>query len=96
MMRISRTSSSSSLTRGPPPTGRRDRVQRLPFPLLALTGCVDLSVNTSVVGGTPAVLSTVPVLLSLSSRPEGSHLRALPEPYVNLSIHTAPDVRPFP
>jgi hypothetical protein len=32
----------------------------------------------------------------LSSRPEGSHLRALPDPYVNLSIHTAPDVRPFP
>ena len=33
---------------------------------------------------------------SLSSRPEGFHLRALPEPYVNLSIHTAPDVRPLP
>ena len=33
---------------------------------------------------------------SLSSRPEDSHLRALPDPYVNLSIHTAPDVRPFP
>src|SRR5436190_16803005 len=32
----------------------------------------------------------------MSSRPEGSHLRALPDPYVNLSIHTAPDVRPFP
>ena len=32
----------------------------------------------------------------LSSRPEDSHLRALPDPYVNLSIHTAPDVRPFP
>src|SRR6516225_3826410 len=31
-----------------------------------------------------------------SSRPEDSHLRALPDPYVNLSIHTAPDVRPFP
>jgi hypothetical protein len=24
------------------------------------------------------------------------HLRALPKPYVNLSIHTAPDVRPLP
>jgi hypothetical protein len=34
--------------------------------------------------------------LNLSSRPEDSHLRALPDPYVNLSIHTAPDVRPFP
>src|ERR1700726_688224 len=32
----------------------------------------------------------------LSSRPEDSPLRALPDPYVNLSIHTAPDVRPFP
>ena len=32
----------------------------------------------------------------LSSRPEESHLRSLPEPYVNLSIHTAPDVRPLP
>jgi hypothetical protein len=33
---------------------------------------------------------------SLASRPEEFHLRALPEPYVNLSIHTAPDVRPLP
>src|ERR1700731_2317308 len=33
---------------------------------------------------------------ALSSRPEDSPLRALPDPYVNLSIHTAPDVRPFP
>src|ERR1700682_1241047 len=32
----------------------------------------------------------------LSSGPEDFHLRALPEPYVNLSIHTAPIVRPFP
>jgi hypothetical protein len=31
----------------------------------------------------------------LSSRAEESHLRALPEPCVNLSIHTAPDVRPL-
>src|SRR6516225_317464 len=31
----------------------------------------------------------------LSSRAEELHLRALPEPYVNLSIHTAPDVRPL-
>jgi len=31
-----------------------------------------------------------------SSGPEDFHLRALPEPYVNLSIHTAPIVRPFP
>jgi hypothetical protein len=33
---------------------------------------------------------------SLSSRPEDFHLRALPEPYVNLSIHTAAIVRPLP
>jgi len=32
----------------------------------------------------------------LSSGPEDFHLRALPEPYVNLSIHTAPIVRPLP
>src|SRR6516162_1872621 len=29
----------------------------------------------------------------LSSRPQDSHLWALPDPYVNLSVHTAPDVR---
>jgi hypothetical protein len=32
----------------------------------------------------------------LTGRPEAFHLRALPKPYVNLSIHTAPDVRPLP
>src|SRR5262245_54309708 len=32
----------------------------------------------------------------LSSRAEDFHLRALPKPCVNLSTHTAPDVRPFP
>jgi hypothetical protein len=31
-----------------------------------------------------------------SSGPEDFHLRAPPEPYVNLSIHTAPIVRPLP
>ena len=30
-----------------------------------------------------------------SSCPEEFHLQALPDPYVNLSIHTAPDVRPL-
>jgi threonine/homoserine/homoserine lactone efflux protein len=34
--------------------------------------------------------------LSLASRPEEFHLRALLEPCRNLSIHTAPDVRPLP
>src|ERR1700730_6652778 len=33
-----------------------------------------------------------PAQPEMSSRPEDSHLRALPDPYVNLSIHTAPDV----
>ena len=32
----------------------------------------------------------------LSRRAEEFHLRALPDTYVNLSIHTAPDVRPLP
>jgi hypothetical protein len=32
----------------------------------------------------------------MSSRAEDFHLRALPKPCVNLSTHTAPDVRPFP
>ena len=32
----------------------------------------------------------------LSSRPGEFHPRALPEPCMNLSIHTAPDVRPLP
>ena len=31
----------------------------------------------------------------MTSRAEEFHPRALPEPYVNLSIHTAPDVRPL-
>ena len=41
-------------------------------------------------------LPAQPELVLMSSRPEESHLWALPDPYVNLSIHTAPDVRPFP
>src|SRR5215472_13766117 len=36
-----------------------------------------------------------PILLSMSSRPEEFHLRALPEPCMTLSSHTAPDVRPL-
>jgi hypothetical protein len=35
-------------------------------------------------------------LTRLSGRAEEFHLRALPKPCVNLSIHTAPDVRPLP
>ena len=45
---------------------------------------------------TPAVQPSRREPLFMSSRPEDSHLRALPDPYVNLSIHTAPYVRPFP
>jgi hypothetical protein len=32
---------------------------------------------------------------NMASRAGGSHPHALPEPYVTLSSHTAPDVRPF-
>jgi hypothetical protein len=46
--------------------------------------------------GTTRRVADVPLPPRLSSRPEDFHLRALPEPYVNLSIHTAPDVRPLP
>ena len=37
-----------------------------------------------------------PKSAALSSRPEEFHLRALPEPCMTLSSHTAPDVRPLP
>src|SRR5215469_14864395 len=33
--------------------------------------------------------------MKMSSRPEELHLRALPEPCMTLSSHTAPDVRPL-
>ena len=46
--------------------------------------------------GSTAITRAIDERVKLSSRPEDSHLRALPDPYVNLSIHTAPDVRPFP
>ena len=42
---------------------------------------------------TPAVRPWSRERVFMSSRPEDSHLRALPDPYVNLSIHTARDVR---
>src|ERR1700682_6244247 len=35
-----------------------------------------------------------PKATRMSSRPEEFHLRALPEPCMTLSSHTAPDVRP--
>jgi hypothetical protein len=37
-----------------------------------------------------------PTQSHLSSRPRDFHPQALLEPCVNLSIHTAPDVRPLP
>jgi hypothetical protein len=37
-----------------------------------------------------------PAQPEMSSRPKEFHLRALPEPCVTLSSHTAPDVRPLP
>jgi hypothetical protein len=50
----------------------------------------------SVIGVIADDMCSLRVFRSLTSRPEDFHLRALPEPYVNLSIHTAPDVRPLP
>ena len=38
----------------------------------------------------------IPALHIWASCPEEFHPRALPDPCVNLSIYTAPDVRPFP
>src|SRR5579862_7761843 len=37
-----------------------------------------------------------PEVERMSSRAEEFHLRALPEPCMTLSSHTAPDVRPLP
>src|SRR5262249_20775779 len=41
-------------------------------------------------------LDEMPLADQVSSRPEEFHLRALPEPCMTLSSHTAPDVRPLP
>jgi CheY-like chemotaxis protein len=41
-------------------------------------------------------MSGIELRRQLSSGPGDFHLRALPEPYVNLSIHTAPIVQPLP
>ncbi len=41
-------------------------------------------------------VSQLPHELIVTSRPEEFHLRALPEPCMTLSSHTAPDVRPLP
>ena len=57
---------------------------------------VNASALMSAVWGKADSLCSARVIPSLSSRAEEFHLRALPEPCVNLSIHTAPDVRPLP
>jgi hypothetical protein len=41
-------------------------------------------------------LRTARFEIDLASHAEESHLRVLPEPCMNLSTHTAPDVRPLP
>src|SRR5215467_9195055 len=51
---------------------------------------------TAGVGGPRGYPLMATVLLNVSSRPEEFHLRALPEPCMTLSSHTAPDVRPLP
>src|SRR6516162_10494664 len=49
----------------------------------------------SAIWGNSEYIGSLRVLLSLSSRPEEFHLRALPEPCMTLSSHTAPDIRPL-
>jgi Cu/Zn superoxide dismutase len=53
-------------------------------------------VGTASFTQTPAGVLLKLSIREMSSRAEGFHLRALLKPYVNLSIHTAPDVRPLP
>src|SRR6266478_6037628 len=45
--------------------------------------------------GSLSCLSRSPLTNGMSSRPAEFHLRALPEPCMTLSSHTAPDVRPL-
>src|SRR5215831_12818685 len=49
----------------------------------------------SAIWGNSENIYSLGVLPRLSSRPEEFHLRALPEPCMTLSSHTAPDVRPL-
>jgi hypothetical protein len=59
-------------------------------------GQTDIASRTAGLRPTVAVGPSPPLRKRMSSRAEEFHLRALPEPCVNLSIHTAPDVRPLP
>jgi hypothetical protein len=52
--------------------------------------------DTLVFNDQNGAMRTADDVFELSSRPEEFHPRALPEPCMNLSIHTAPDVRPLP
>jgi hypothetical protein len=83
-----------------PPKGARPR---------RTNGPINLNMSSAPWATVAQAMSALPPLLKhertlsdiveptlLASRPEEFHLRALPEPYVNLSIHTAPDVRPLP
>src|SRR5215472_1304676 len=49
----------------------------------------------SAIRANPENMCSLRVLPPMSSRPEEFHLRALPEPCMTLSSHTAPDVRPL-
>ena len=52
--------------------------------------------GASAAEGRPTVARLASSRQPVSSRPEEFHLRALPEPCMTLSSHTAPDVRPLP
>ena len=56
---------------------------------------VPVPINDRCYSNSDIIVRRIEVTLR-SSRPEESHPRALPDPCVNLSIHTAPDARPFP
>src|SRR5215831_12034391 len=71
------------------PSLRQRTSRSSPSPLWAYRGSFQAS------GRIRAVRSARIVLLLTSSRPEEFHLRALPEPCMTLSSHTAPDVRPL-
>jgi len=62
----------------------------------AAAGSLAVEVSLTPVQDAAEIEPAVTAFGRVSSRPEESHPRALPKPCVNLSIHTAPDVRPFP
>ena len=71
---------------------------KLPRPSSTLPSRPILSCRTYVsVRGKAECRAASPLHRSkMTSRPEEFHLRALPEPCMTLSSHTAPDVRPLP